>query len=198
LGAVDNWQSLDDMRHLCVAGPCQARLDDDGILHVDRMLALSDGVATATPVEGNYAYRLDVGPGELAHVCAKNGAAVQLSGARWLAAALRLEVEDGGSVVFDVARVFERFDVVMSGCGSMVTAKDRAFVRAMRAVLRNGARISDVYVAESASVESDDGRNAYARLHLHNDTQCDGNGVRVMDVAMFNRRVATWLAAAAS
>lgn len=186
------------MRHLCVAGPCEVRLDNAGVLHANCVLALAGDVAVATGMAGAYAYQLDMAPGELGRVCARDGAVVRLGGAPCLADSLRLEAATGGRVVIGAERLFVSFDVDVCGAGSCVTADNRAFVRALRAVLRNDARITDMFVADSASVCSDDARRAYAGLYLRDSTHCDGNGVRVVDVAMHNRRVAAWIAASAS
>lgn len=162
------------------------------------MLTLAGDVALASGVVGAFAYRLDMAPGELVRVCARDGAVVRLDSGQCLADELRLEVATGARVVIGAERLFARFDVDASGANSCVAGVGRAFVRALTAKLREDARILDVFVADSATVSSDDARRAYAGLHMRDTTRCDGNGVRVVDVAMHNRRVAAWIAASAS
>lgn len=182
------------MRQLRVFGPCDVLLDDAGVLHANCKLDIRADVMVASTDVGQHCYPLDMQPGELSLVWATNGAVVRLNGGQWLSTRLRVRAEGGGLVVLDVLQLFDQLEVEANGVGSCVKGATRAFVRVLKAVLRNDARITQLYVSDGATVETDNAQRAFAALHVHNNTQRGGNGVHIVDVAMHNRRVANWIA----
>jgi hypothetical protein len=182
------------MRQLRVFGPCDVLLDDAGVLHANCKLEIRDDAVMASADAGQHCYPLDMQPGELSLVWATNGAVVRLNGGQWLSPRLRVRAEGGGLVVLGVMQLFEQLEVEANGVGSCVKGATRAFVRVLRAVLRNDARITQLYVADDATVMTDNAQRAFAAIHVHNNTHHDGNGVHIVDVAMHNRRVANWIA----